>query len=96
MLTGTDDQTGSEKVTGLQWPVQTITRISLLSSSPVAGTTVVEVACTPDNELVGMCAFETDAGGSVLGGVNVLIRWLKKSEAKSFFSLGDQDTDFTP
>lgn len=32
----------------------------------------------------------------MLGGVNALIRWLKKSEAKSFCSLGDQDTDFTP
>ena len=35
-------------------------------------------------------------GDSVSGGVNVLIRWLKKSDEKSLRVLGDQDTDFTP
>lgn len=35
-------------------------------------------------------------GDSVSGGVNVLIRWLKKSDEKSLRVAGDQDTDFTP
>ena len=51
------------------------------------------VSSSDVNELV---LVSWPVGDSVSGGVNVLIRWLKKSDEKSLRVLGDQDTDFTP